>query len=885
MVPTRLTLENFLSYRERQTLKLRELDLACLSGENGHGKSALLDAITWALWGEARKPSSQGKPDDTLLNNQAERAEGATEMEVALAFEVGGDRYNVIRSYRKTASGKTTSGNLRFFSVGETGQQELTASTMRDTQSLIDETVGTEYSTFINTSFLLQGRSDELTQKRPAERKEVLANVLRLGRFDRLGEACLEERRQVNSRVDQAESKIEMLQESLEGADERKQALEKQKSRLSDLQSRREELEERRSVLREERSRAESAKEKAEDIRGEISGIEQEISSLEDDAQRLGSKIEEGETVEAKAEQIREDYARYQDLQNRLQSLQSKQDEYYQRQETLREKKDALQEGRQAAESRRHSAEDRLENIKSDLRDYHSGPPEEDGWDALAGAAISSLEQDLQEAKARRDAIEEAKAARSEEQNALSEVEGQISDIRSELSVLRRDKEQRESDIQELNDIDGNRCPRCGSEVSEEHIMSEINDARSDITELKSEIKGKENELESLTEEKESLQSSISDLEEHLEELRGKPHPDPIQDDLSRARNLQAQAKNTAEILSMTEEELMREEEYSPSALKQELQEAQQEAEEVGFDQDELNEVRSELDELSGIADEKTELERALDKLGRWREKLDETHAAIAEKEKTLSDLREEKSDLEEQAAGLSTIESNLEDAQESLGEVESDIQSAQQEIGRLENQIETDETNRESLREKAESLSDLEERQRLLEHLREAFSKHGIPSLIIESAIPDLEDRANRLLGRLTDGMSLRLETTRETQSGDTTDTLQILIEDESGATRPYESFSGGEGFRVDFALRVALSQLLARRSGAPLRTLVIDEGFGTQDDNGLRAVKQAISEVADDFELVLVITHLEELKDAFPQRVEVEKTPGRGSTFTVHE
>jgi exonuclease SbcC len=68
-------------------------------------------------------------------------------------------------------------------------------------------------------------------------------------------------------------------------------------------------------------------------------------------------------------------------------------------------------------------------------------------------------------------------------------------------------------------------------------------------------------------------------------------------------------------------------------------------------------------------------------------------------------------------------------------------------------------------------------------------------------------------------------------------------------------------------------------------VRTLVIDEGFGTQDDNGLRAVKQAISEVADDFELVLVITHLEELKDAFPQRVEVEKTPGRGSTFTVHE
>ena len=100
---------------------------------------------------------------------------------------------------------------------------------------------------------------------------------------------------------------------------------------------------------------------------------------------------------------------------------------------------------------------------------------------------------------------------------------------------------------------------------------------------------------------------------------------------------------------------------------------------------------------------------------------------------------------------------------------------------------------------------------------------------------------------------------------------------------TRPYELFSGGESFRVDFAIRIALSELLARRAGAQLQTLVIDEGFGTQDSEGRERLVEAINSVADDFARILVITHIEELKDAFPVRIEVTKTPS-GSQFSVN-
>ena len=77
-----------------------------------------------------------------------------------------------------------------------------------------------------------------------------------------------------------------------------------------------------------------------------------------------------------------------------------------------------------------------------------------------------------------------------------------------------------------------------------------------------------------------------------------------------------------------------------------------------------------------------------------------------------------------------------------------------------------------------------------------------------------------------------------------------------------------------------LALSEILAQRKGARLQTLVIDEGFGSQDTQGRQRLIEAINLVKNDFAKILVITHLDELKDAFPNRIEVEKTE-RGSTL----
>jgi exonuclease SbcC len=183
---------------------------------------------------------------------------------------------------------------------------------------------------------------------------------------------------------------------------------------------------------------------------------------------------------------------------------------------------------------------------------------------------------------------------------------------------------------------------------------------------------------------------------------------------------------------------------------------------------------------------------------------------------------------------------------------------------------------------EKRKSLAEAAENESLYRQLAQIFGKKGIQAMLIETALPEIEDEANRLLSRMTDGrMTLTIEPLKPTKKGELSETLDIKIADELG-TRNYEMFSGGEAFRIDFSIRIALSRLLARRAGAPLPTLIIDEGFGTQDSDGIEKLKEAINSVQDDFQKILVITHIDELKDAFPTRIDVVKKAD-GSTIEV--
>lgn len=302
----------------------------------------------------------------------------------------------------------------------------------------------------------------------------------------------------------------------------------------------------------------------------------------------------------------------------------------------------------------------------------------------------------------------------------------------------------------------------------------------------------------------------------------------------------------------------------------------------LGYSKERHEQVRQQLAGLQRYESLKQELDEAT-------KTIDKEKAALAEAEKTVSNLGTIiEADLKRQDSLRAELLA-LPDIADKLAKAEEAYQTSLDNERQVRDKLA-------ALQERLRHLAELEvtkqEKTRLLHHvlneeniykeLAEAFSKKGIQALLIEQALPEIELEANRLLAKMTDNrMSLRLETQRETKKGDTIETLDIKIADELG-TRNYEMYSGGEAFRIDLALRIALSKLLVRRAGASLPILIIDEGFGTQDSSGRERLVEAISSIQDDFDKIIVITHLEELKDKFPVLINVTKTAD-GSMISI--
>ena len=159
----RLDITGFLSYQEKVTIDFTQFSLACITGENGAGKSSILDAMTWALFGKCRQMN------ESIINLQSDEAE------VIFDFDYSGENYTVQRS---NARGKPARLTLK------TPELDLTERTVRDTQAKIESILKIDYETFIHAVFFLQGESDQFVSANSSQRKQVLFDILGLDAWE-----------------------------------------------------------------------------------------------------------------------------------------------------------------------------------------------------------------------------------------------------------------------------------------------------------------------------------------------------------------------------------------------------------------------------------------------------------------------------------------------------------------------------------------------------------------------------------------------------------------------------------------------------------------------------------------------------------------------------
>jgi DNA repair protein SbcC/Rad50 len=282
MVPIKLALRNFMCYRDNvPPLHFEGFHVACLCGDNGHGKSALLDAITWALWGEAR-----AKSDDDLIHL------GQSEMEVEFEFSVSQNRYRVLRKRTKGGLKRTGQSILELQIATSDGFATLTGNTIRETERKITDILRMDYQTFINSALLLQGRASEFSMKKPGERKEVLANILGLSLYDKLEKLAKDYTKERGILHQRLSSDIARIEQELSQKSNYEVELQGTQAAISMLSTEVEKQESALTALRQSRERLKFKDEQYREIGKRIEQAERQLQHLNTVAEGHRSKIE-----------------------------------------------------------------------------------------------------------------------------------------------------------------------------------------------------------------------------------------------------------------------------------------------------------------------------------------------------------------------------------------------------------------------------------------------------------------------------------------------------------------------------------------------------------------------------------------------------------------
>ena len=146
------------------------------------------------------------------------------------------------------------------------------------------------------------------------------------------------------------------------------------------------------------------------------------------------------------------------------------------------------------------------------------------------------------------------------------------------------------------------------------------------------------------------------------------------------------------------------------------------------------------------------------------------------------------------------------------------------------------------------------------------------------QNHIPEMEDEVNKILKIISnDTMSIQYITTKNGKKK-SVDTLEIVVSD-GNTLRMYETYSGGEKFRIDFACHIGMAKFLTKRAGASIDFLIIDEGLGSQDDFSKQKFVESIMSLNGLFKQIMVVTHIQDLQNVFDNRILVQKNQLTGS------
>ncbi len=835
MRPLELTVEGFRSYRERTTFDWRGRRLVGIVGPIGAGKSSILDAIAFALYGKT--PQVEGATK-TLIHQLADQSH------VELRFQVDGQVWRAVRSMRrKGASGhqlELLTSDGPDAAVVETVTLEA-AMTER-----VEQLLGMDFKTFCRSVLLAQNRFSEFLKATPAQRDAVLKGVFG---FERLDDAL---------RV--AKSRVERI--DLELA-----ALAKERERIADARAGLEEARDRAAATRARLQALESAGPEVERLDKERDAAEDDVASaaarsttLTEIAGALPDEVD----VHATCGDARDADSRVAVAKAALDGA---------------EEARAAREAELAEVASRHGDRERFRSFEQLVQTHERQVEDVQIAQLTIQRAGSSLAEASAELAARTNAAVEAEGERSSAEDALSSAVGAVEDARAALMDAKHAEM-----AHELRGAlaAGEPCPVCRQEV---HTVPRAGAAPKVAAAEKALDKAVKAEI------------ATRDRKDRCAVVETAANA-AVAEATGMAARAEAEGSQAADVLAATEAVLVATKSQLVEWLGEEgdprlLFEAR-EAELTAAERD-VVEARAAVDGARATLDEAKQLaERSTSQVamlanrlaGLWG-RLDEDRDVLAEGETVELAFVEIREAIvirhEDASADREVATTRARDAASERASLLSSLDLAPGDdfrhvlaeagvlhgaaVGRaaeLEEQIA-------SAGDLEREVLDLETRRGVAKRLADDLQPSRFLGFLLEEERAELAELGSEHFEQLTDGAFRFSEDDR----------FDILDLNAADRKRKAESLSGGETFLASLALALALAEMVAR-GGGRLDSFFLDEGFGSLDPEHLDRAMDGIGRLvsADDRRLVVVVSHVAEMREAIEDLIVLDKDDVTGDT-----
>jgi exonuclease SbcC len=753
-------------------------------GLNGVGKTTLVEAIGWVLFGHHAARTTK----------ELIKREGASPHEpcfVALEFELEGDRYEVVREM----VGKNLEPKASLVIDGK-----LITNNADEVTGVIEEKIGMDYLSFFTSVFARQKELNALSAMKAADRKKLVLRMLGIERIERSIQAIREDKRGKEKRIEgikaatvdkEGRTKIDVLKSKHEEADNVKKAL---LPRINEIEASTKIKEQEVEDSKEDFDRATRTYEHYISLSTTLSERKSDLENVKKRREEKDKELNELRTKKKKLEEMSDKEAHYFQLREKKEELDAIREKYQRKLELVkREKKTSLE------------LEMREENVKG-LKEKRGG--------------YEGIEEQVDVVKKR---IDELRTEKERIHASLGALKAVVVQHRKEIEEG-KEKKQKIADLGPEGE-----CPTCERKLGIHYeallqkLDEEIQTKSKSLSANFAEYKGKKEELAAMRRDEEVLMQQDKELDKRVTEKLALD---------TRIAHEERELERWKKELELIKADLKPLEvvEFDDNAYKTVILA--------------IKDLEVVYREILGLRAETSRIEEVEDNLRMVREMEQKTAEAINVLQRQIEALAFDKRDYEDKRAIYERKKEELNESKLKLLEKKNELENVCRDIERI---VEETEEQKRLLEEKEKEETEI----RYLSVLDKLMNDFKV--YMVGRIRPMLSNYASEMLRQLTEGKYSALELDEN---------YDVFIYDD-GRSYELNRFSGGEEDLANLCLRLAISAVVAERSAIQTNFIILDEIFGSQDAFRKRNIILALNELSKKFRQILLITHIEDMKD----------------------